>query len=122
MRLDFWQALLVVSSALLTLFGLIGLVYRWVVRPVWRTIRRLNEVADDILGEPARGERPARPSLAQRVAAQTAATAANAQTLAQLADQVTQQGHRLDEHLTWHSGTGRTNGPRPAPAEPRTRQ
>lgn len=120
MRLDFWQALLVVSSALLTLFGLLGLVYRWVVRPVWRTIRRLNEVADDILGEPARGIRPARPSLAQRVAAQTEATAATAQTLAQVADQVTQQGHRLDEHLSWHSGDGRVNGPRPV--EPRTRR
>jgi hypothetical protein len=114
MRLDFWQALGIVSAALVATLTLIGLLYRWVVRPVWRTIRRLNEVADDILGEPARADRPARPSLAARVAAQTLATAANSQTLAQVADQVRQQGHRLDEHLTWHSAAGRANGPRPA--------
>jgi hypothetical protein len=122
MHVDFWQALGVVSGALIAVMTLIGLVYRWVLRPVWQLIRRLNEVADDILGEPARLDRAARPSLAARVAALTAAsqsttamTQMTAQTLTQVADQVQQQGHRLDEHLTWHSGGGRAsrNGPRP---------
>jgi len=101
MRLDFWQAVGVVCGSLIAALTLIGLVYRWVMRPVWRTIRRLNEVADDLLGDKARNI----PSLTQRLAAQT--------------EQVAQLGHRLDEHLTWHSGKGRVNGPRPA--EPRSK-
>lgn len=101
MRLDDWQALGVICGALVALCALLGIVYRWVVRPVWRTIRRLNEVADDLLGDKARNI----PSLTQRLAAQT--------------EQVAQLGRRLDEHLTWHSARGRVNGPRAA--EPRTK-
>lgn len=65
MRLDDWQALGVICGALVALCALLGIVYRWVVRPVWRTIRRLNEVADDLLGDKARNI----PSLTQRLAA-----------------------------------------------------
>ena len=46
MSIDEWQALGIVCGSLVMLLTLIGLLYRWVVRPVWRTLRRLNEVAD----------------------------------------------------------------------------
>jgi nitrate/nitrite-specific signal transduction histidine kinase len=92
MQLEDWQALAVVCGALVALFTLLGLLYRWVVRPVLRIIRRLNEVADQLLGEPARDGRPARPSLAERM---------------------TQMQQQLDEHLSWHAGRGRGNSPRP---------
>jgi hypothetical protein len=78
MRLDQWQAL----------------TYRWVVLPVWRTLRRLNEVADQLLGDKTKHI----PSMTERMTALET---------------------KLDEHLTWHSGSGRANGPRPAPVEPR---
>ena len=95
MNIDRWQALGVVCGALIAALTLTGLVYRWVMRPVYRTFRRLGLMSDDFLGDKARGL----PSLPERIA--------------RLADQLAQQGHRLDEHLTWHSGTGRVNGPRP---------
>lgn len=106
MRLDFWQALGIVSGALVALFTLIGLVYRWVMRPVWRTIRRLNLLADDLLGDRTRGI----PSLTQRLQTQT--------------EQTAHLANRLDEHLSWHSGGGRSraNGPRPVPAPPVNQQ
>lgn len=115
MQLDFWQALGVVSGALIAVMTLIGLLWRWVVRPVFQTIKRLNRVADDLLGDRERRI----PSLTERVVTQTAATEQNSATLARLADQVTQQGHRIDEHLSWHSGGGRLNGLAPAPVTPR---
>jgi hypothetical protein len=45
LSLEQMQALGVVCGSLIALLTLIGLIYRWAVRPVWRTIRRLNEVA-----------------------------------------------------------------------------
>lgn len=100
LHLDFWQALGIVCGALAALLALLGLIYRWLVRPVIRIIRRLNEVADLLLGEPARGDRPARPSMAERMS-----------TMERL----------LNEHLASHGGPGpgrgrgRVNGPRPTP-------
>jgi len=92
MSLDSWQALGIVCGALLALTTLVGLVYRKVIRPVWRaawrTIRRLNEVADQLLGDKAKGI----PSMTDRMSALE---------------------KKLDEHLTWHSARGRANGPRP---------
>jgi hypothetical protein len=113
MHLDFWQALGVVCGALITAGTLIGLTIRWVVRPVWRTIRRLNLVADDLLGDKARHM----PSLAERVAANTLQTAALAVSIDRQTSRLEEVAHRLDEHLTWHSGGGRSraNGPRPLP-------
>lgn len=67
MRLEHWQSLGVISGTLLALVSLVGLLWRRVVRPVWRaawrTIRRLNQVADDLLGDPAKKI----PSLRQRL-------------------------------------------------------
>jgi hypothetical protein len=50
-NVDQWAALGIVCGALLSLLTLIGVLYRWVVLPVWRTLRRLNEVADQLLGD-----------------------------------------------------------------------
>lgn len=91
--LEDWQALGIICGALLALFGLVGLVYRKVVRPVWRaawrTIRRLNQVADDLLGDETKGI----PSMTQRMA---------------IHEQM------LAEHLEWHGS------PRGVPARPAT--
>jgi hypothetical protein len=88
-----WQEIGIVCGALIALLTLIGLLYTKVARPVWRaawrTIRRLNEVADDLLGDKAKGV----PSMTQRMAA-------------------VERGQR--EHLDWHSARGRANGPQPA--------
>lgn len=92
--LDQWQALGVVCGSLIALLTLIGLIYRWVVRPVWRTIRRLNEVADQLLGDP----RKQIPSMTQRMTALEKA---------------------LEEHIQWHEVKGRANGPQPVPQQQR---
>lgn len=60
-----WQALGVVSGSLVALVTLIGILVRWVVLPVWRTIRRLNEVADQLLGDKKRNI----PSMTDRMSA-----------------------------------------------------
>jgi hypothetical protein len=97
MRTDQWAALGIVCGALLSLLTLIGVLYRWVVRPVWRTLRRLNEVADQLLGDKAKRI----PSMTERMVAIE---------------------RQLQEHLDWHSVGGRGNGPRPAPVQPDTRR
>ncbi len=97
-HLDFWSALGIVCGALIALLTLVGLIWRWVVRPVWRTIKRLNEVADDLLGDRERNI----PSLTERLRTQAAATA--------------QLREALDEHLAWHRPP--VNGPRPAVRPP----
>lgn len=91
MRLDDWQALGIVCGSLIAAMTLIGLLYRWVVRPVWRTLRRLNEVADALLGEPAREGRPAVPSMMDRMKSLE---------------------RQLDEHLAWHHPP-KANSPAP---------
>ncbi len=118
MRLDFWQGLGVICGALIAAGTLIGLTYRWVVRPVWRTFKRLNLVADDLLGDKVRQV----PSLAERLAANTlqvrgVAVSMERQeaSIERQASRLEEVAHRLDEHLTWHAGGGRArvNGPRP---------
>lgn len=120
MRLDFWQGLGVVCGALIAAGTLIGLTYRWVVRPVWRTIRRMNQVADDLLGDRETGT----PSLAQRVAESTAQSAATAAAVEGQGALVAQLANRLDEHLSWHARGGSTNGngPDPVPVRSPTRR
>jgi hypothetical protein len=68
MRVDFYQSLGIVCGAILALLALLGLIGKQVVLPMIRAIRRMNEVADELLGEPARDGRPGRPSLMARVA------------------------------------------------------
>jgi hypothetical protein len=89
-RLDQWQALGVVCGSLIALLTLVGLIYRWVVRPVWRTLRRLNQVADQLLGDKARRI----PSMTERM---------------------TSLEQTFGEHLQQHQVYDRApNGPRPA--------
>ncbi|HEU4541761.1 MAG TPA: hypothetical protein VFR23_11605 [Jiangellaceae bacterium] len=77
-----WQQVGTVCVAILAVLTLVGLVYRKVIRPVlraaWRTIRRLNLVADDLLGDKARKI----PSMTERMAALEG---------------------KLDDHLSWHN-------------------
>lgn len=74
-------------------------VWRKVVVPVWRAmwraIRRMDQVGDEILGDRAKGI----PSMADRVAATTNA--------------VSEVRAGLAEHLDWHSARGRHNSERP---------
>lgn len=84
MSLEDWQALGVVCGSLIAVLTLLGLAARglrrmW--RAAWRTIRRLNEVADDLLGDEQKGI----PSMTDRV---------------QMLDR------RLAEHLEWHASPG----------------
>lgn len=91
MSLADWQALGIVCGSLIALLTLVGLISRWVVRPVWRTLRRLNEVADQLLGDKVKKI----PSMTERM---------------------TTLETKLDEHLTWHQPAARTNGGQtPAP-------
>jgi hypothetical protein len=87
---DQWQTFGIICGAILAALTLIGFVWRKVVLPVFRVIRRLNEVADQLLGDKAKRI----PSMTERMSA-------------------LEQG--LREHMEWHSQSGRTNGPRPAP-------
>lgn len=87
-----------VCLAILAIAGVLGLVFK-VVRFVFRNMRRAGKFFDQWFGDKESGI----PSMPERMAVTT-------QTLAQVADQMTQQGHRLDEHLTWHSAADRTNG------------
>lgn len=57
------QAIGIVCGTILSVCAVIVIVYK-VVSAVWRTIQRLNAVADDLLGDKVRGT----PSLTQRVA------------------------------------------------------
>jgi hypothetical protein len=98
MSLDSWQALGIVCGALLALTTLVGLVYRKVIRPVWRaawrTIKRFNLVADQLLGDKEKGI----PSMTERMS---------------------KLEKQLGEHLEWHDPKRRANGPRPGSVQPR---
>lgn len=102
MGVDEWQQVGVVSGALLAVLTLVTMIWRRVVRPVWtatwRTIRRLDQVADDLLGDAAKGV----PSMVDRMGRLEGAQADLARQLA--------------EHIEWHGGgPGRTNGRPPVP-------
>lgn len=56
---------LLVGSVVTVWAGVAAGTYRWVVRPVYKTLRRLNEVADELLGDTRKGI----PSIGQRVTA-----------------------------------------------------
>jgi hypothetical protein len=107
MRLDQWEAIGIVSGSLLTLLTLIGLLYRWVARPMWRTLRRLNEVADQLLGDKTKRI----PSMTERMTALETGQR-------ELRDQ-------LQKHLDGHALGGLDDAPRgPVPRgrpEPRRR-
>jgi len=105
MSVDQWQAIGVVSGALVALLTLIGIVWRKGIRPVWkaawRTIRRLDQVADDLLGDEAKGV----PSMVTRFRL--------------LDSQVRELDRKLNEHITQHDGGVRANSGRPPQPPPR---
>ena len=102
MDIEAWQELGIVSGALLALSALIGLIWRRVVQPVFRTIRRLNQVADVLLGDRLRKI----PSLQERLDNMVMQAEVHAQATRALERQ-------LAEHIEWHSARARANGPRP---------
>ncbi len=64
-----WAETLIWIAGVITAVGIIGRAIQLGGRWVRRTWRKLDRLADELLGEPAREDRPARPSLMQRVAA-----------------------------------------------------
>jgi hypothetical protein len=76
----------IAAAALAAIIGLLIMIGRG-VRRMWNLAQKLDKAAEDILGAPGQ------PPLSRRMDA--------------LTDQVSQLGHRVDEHLTWHSGSGR---------------
>lgn len=102
MGLDDWAALGIVCGAILALSTLTGLAYTRLVRPMWRyalrSIRRLNALADDLLGDEAKGI----PSATQRI---------------------TRVERALDRHVRWHAEpAGPADGARTNPNGTQTRR
>ena len=98
--LDFWQSVGIVCGGILALLTLAAMIYRKLVRPMWRaawrTIKRLNQVADDLLGDEAKRI----PSMTARMASLEV---------------------KFDEHLSeWHTPRQRANGA--PPVDVRTRR
>jgi hypothetical protein len=62
------DSLVVWSIAAVAIAGLAALLWR-IGRAVWRVVRRVDEIADDWAGTPARPGVPARPGLLERVTA-----------------------------------------------------
>lgn len=58
---------LMVCGAIVAAGAALEVLRRWGLAVI-RTMRRLGRLADDLLGEPARGTEPARPGLMDRVA------------------------------------------------------
>jgi len=106
MTLDQWQALGIVCGALLALFALVKVIYRRAAQPMWRAVKTWTRVAEDLLGDTDRGV----PSLMDRLKSLDESQRA-------LADQQTDLGRQLAEHLEWHSGPGGVPAS-PAPARP----
>jgi hypothetical protein len=86
-----------VSAALIAALSLVGLLYRKLVRPMWRAIKMWTKVAEQLLGDKERGV----PSLMEQ--------------LNSLAENQKAQARQLTEHLDWHSQTARPNHAVPPP-------
>lgn len=102
MDIQAWQELGIICGALLALGTLTGLIWRRVVQPVYRLIRRLNQVADVLLGDRVKKI----PSLQERLDNMVMQAEVHAQATRALERQ-------LAEHIEWHSARARANGPRP---------
>lgn len=76
----------IAAAALAAIIGLLIMVGRG-LRRMFNGLKKVERAAEDILGGPGA------PSVATRQA--------------EMADQLSQLAHRMDEHLTWHSGGGR---------------
>ncbi|HEX6968880.1 MAG TPA: hypothetical protein VF174_08760 [Micromonosporaceae bacterium] len=88
MSVDDWQAVGIVSGAILAVLTLASLLYRKLVRPMWRAIRMWTRVAEQLLGDREHGV----PSLMDQ--------------LQSLAENQMLQGRQLAEHLEWHADPG----------------
>lgn len=104
MTIEDWQAVGIVSGALLALLSLAGLVYRKVIRPMWRSLKLAARLIEQLVGDPDEGV----PSLMDQLAALRQSDASLAR--------------KLDDHLEWHANPGgrpakavlpRPNGPQP---------
>jgi hypothetical protein len=80
-----------ICGAILAAVGVIVVLAK-VVRFVFELARRAATFFDQWFGDKEAGVL----SMPERMAT-------TAQTLSQVAEQMTQQGHRLDEHLQWHA-------------------
>lgn len=102
MMRDVWSQVGIICGALIALFTLLGLVWTKAVRPMFRGtkrfVRRMNQVADDLLGDQARGI----PSMIDRQVRTEKAVA--------------ELDRKLNEHILAHDATH--PGLRVAPSAP----
>jgi hypothetical protein len=87
------------------LLTLVGLVYRKVIRPMWRSLKLAARLVEQLVGDPEAGV----PSLMQQLSA--------------LHESDVRLARQLDDHLQWHANPAgrpaksapplRTNGPQP---------
>ena len=104
MTLDDWQAIGIICGALLALLTLVGVLYRKVIRPVFRSMKLAARLLEQLVGDPDDGI----PSLMER--------------LARFDANQSEMARKLDDHLEWHANPGgrpakatvpRPNGPAP---------
>lgn len=88
-----------VCGAILAGAAVVALLVK-VVRSVFRLVKRAGKFFDQWFGD------------------REAGTLSMPERLTMIAEQVTQQGHRLDEHLTWHSAAEHPNGGSPRRVAP----
>ena len=67
LHLSDFQATEIVCGAAVAVLTLLGILIRWVVRPMWRVIKRMDRVADVVLGTPATDDEPRMPSLEEKL-------------------------------------------------------
>lgn len=95
MGLDKWQAIGIVAGSITAVLVLLALVVRAVRRmftSVRNTVRKLNKMADDLVGDRRQG-------------------------VPSITDRVLQLDRKLDEHLAWHQPT--SNGLHTSPPKGR---
>ena len=102
MTIEDWQAVGIVCGSLLALFGLIGLVYRKVLRPMWKSLKLAARLVEQLVGDPNEGV----PSLMEQLATLHQSDVALAR--------------KLDDHLQWHAGPGGQPA-KPVPTQPNGR-
>jgi hypothetical protein len=97
--LDDWQAIGIICGALLALLTLVGVLYRKVIRPVFRSMKLAARLLEQLVGDPDDGI----PSLMER--------------LARFDANQSEMARKLDDHLEWHANPGgrpaKATGPRP---------
>lgn len=91
--LTLWATAIVAAAGALTVLGKTAL---W----LWRRARQAGHLLDDLLGEPAHGDQPARPSAMARLGAIEAELRPNHG--GSLRDAVDRVGQGLADHLAEH--------------------